>query len=115
MKVEIYLWIAWKVSKYGDFSGPYFPVFRLKYSPNLDTFHAVLNSMHVNERYLVAKYSSFHKIIETYSCISKWNVSNFVTKKYEKHATVLAFVAHASEHVLSLQSGIKGAASGGVL
>ena len=45
---------AWKVSKYGVFSGPYFPVFRLitetyskwgKYRPEkfpyLDTFHAV--------------------------------------------------------------------------
>ena len=39
---------AWKVSKYGIFSGTYFPVFGLnirKYetekSPYLDTFHAV--------------------------------------------------------------------------
>ena len=41
---------AWKVSKYGVFSGPYFPVFSPnagKYgpekSPYLDTFHAVEN------------------------------------------------------------------------
>ena len=40
---------AWKVSKYGVISGPYFPVFGLntgKYGseiiPYLDTFHAVL-------------------------------------------------------------------------
>ena len=32
---------AWKVSKYGIFSGPYFPVFRLEKTPRLDTFHAV--------------------------------------------------------------------------
>ena len=39
---------VWKVSKYGFFSGPYFPVFELntrKYGPEktpyLDTFHAV--------------------------------------------------------------------------
>ena len=39
---------AWKVSKYGIFSGPYFPVFSqktAKYGPEktpyLDTFHAV--------------------------------------------------------------------------
>ena len=39
---------AWKVSKYGVVSGPYFPVFGLdtgKYGPEvtpyLDTFHAV--------------------------------------------------------------------------
>ena len=41
--------IAWKVSKYQVFSGPYFPVFGLnteKYAPEkfpyLDTFHAVI-------------------------------------------------------------------------
>ena len=40
---------AWKVSKYGGFSGPYFPVFSpstTKYGPEkppyLDTFHADL-------------------------------------------------------------------------
>ena len=42
------LHIAWKLSKYAGFSGPYFPVFSLntgKYgpekSPSLDTFHAM--------------------------------------------------------------------------
>ena len=40
---------TWKVSKYGVFSGQYFPLFRLntvkygpKKSPYLDTFHAVI-------------------------------------------------------------------------
>ena len=40
---------VWKVSKYGVFSGAYFPVFspntgkyRIKKTPYLDTFHAVL-------------------------------------------------------------------------
>ena len=44
-----YFFTAWKVSKYGVISGPYFPVFGLntgKYGPEitlcLDTFHAVL-------------------------------------------------------------------------
>ena len=44
----IFLNTAWKVSKYGVFSGPYFPVFSPntgKYEPEkapfLDTFHAV--------------------------------------------------------------------------
>ena len=39
---------VWKVSKYGDFSGPYFPLFGLKTrkygpekTPYLDTFHTV--------------------------------------------------------------------------
>ena len=30
---------ASKVSKYGVFSGPYFPVFGLEKTPYLDTFH----------------------------------------------------------------------------
>ena len=35
---------AWKVSKYGVYSGPYFPVFspNTEKTPYLDTFHAVL-------------------------------------------------------------------------
>ena len=46
--------IAWKVSKYGVFSGSYFPVFGLKTrkygpekSPYLDNFHAVLKTENV--------------------------------------------------------------------
>ena len=32
---------AWKVSQYGVFSGPYFPVFGPENTPYFDTFHAV--------------------------------------------------------------------------
>ena len=32
---------AWKVSKYGIFSGPHFPVFGPEKTPYLDTFQAV--------------------------------------------------------------------------
>ena len=32
---------AWKVSKYGVISGPYFPVFGLEITPYLDIFHAL--------------------------------------------------------------------------
>ena len=32
---------AWKVSKYGVFSGPYFPAFEPEKTPYLDTFHVV--------------------------------------------------------------------------
>ena len=35
---------AWKVFKYGVFSGPYFPTFRPEKKPHLDTFHAVIIS-----------------------------------------------------------------------
>ena len=61
IRVYIILYTAWKVSKYGVFFGPYFPVFGLNteiygvFSPNagkygpektpyLDTFHAVIVS-----------------------------------------------------------------------
>ena len=37
---------AWKVSKYGVFSGPYFPVFGPEKTPYLDTFLAVLFLMY---------------------------------------------------------------------
>ena len=33
--------ITWKVSKYGVFSGPYFPAFGQEKTPYLDSFHAV--------------------------------------------------------------------------
>ena len=32
---------VWKMSKYGVFSGTYFPVFGPEKTPYLDTFHAV--------------------------------------------------------------------------
>ena len=32
---------AWKVSKYGVFSGPYFPVFGPEKTPYLDTFQVM--------------------------------------------------------------------------
>ena len=35
---------AWKVSKYGVFSGPYFPAFGQEKTPYIDTFHAVHRS-----------------------------------------------------------------------
>ena len=35
---------AWKASKYGVSSGPYFPAFGPETGPYLDTFHAVLDS-----------------------------------------------------------------------
>ena len=41
---------AWKVSKYGDFSGPYFPVFGPEKTPYLDTFHAVFFWKHVSSK-----------------------------------------------------------------
>ena len=37
----IILYTVWKVSKYGVFSGPYFPAFGPEKTPYLDTFHAV--------------------------------------------------------------------------
>ena len=39
---------GWKVSKYGVFSGPYFPVFGPEKTPYLSTFHAVLINSNFN-------------------------------------------------------------------
>ena len=39
---------AWKVSKYGVFSGPYFPVFGQEKTPYLSTFPAVLINSNSN-------------------------------------------------------------------
>ena len=36
------MFTAWKVSKYGVFSGPYYPAFGLEKPPYFDTFHAVV-------------------------------------------------------------------------
>ena len=40
---------AWKMSKYGVLSGPYFPVFGPEITPDLDTFHAVSSSNFVKK------------------------------------------------------------------
>ena len=74
---------AWKVSKYGVFSGPYFPLFGLntgKYGPEktpyLDTFHAVYG---VKKRKIGLKWvKCFHKI---WSCIYLLN-KHFVMKSH---------------------------------
>ena len=54
---------AWKVSKYGDISGPYFPVFSPntgKYGPEitpyLDTFHAVIGETITTFKHDLIKY-----------------------------------------------------------
>ena len=44
----------WKVSKYGVFSGSYFPVFGPENTPYLDSFHAVVDYYHQNLNGLVA-------------------------------------------------------------
>ena len=41
---------AWKVSKYGDFPGPYFPALGPEKNPYLDTFHAVLASFIISKQ-----------------------------------------------------------------
>ena len=68
---------AWKVSKYGVISGPYFRVFNLnteKYGPEitpyLDTFHEVLL---LSKNYLpISKVESFLKS----NFWPKWNIQN---------------------------------------
>ena len=43
--IPIFVTTAWKVSKYGVISGPYFPVFGPAITPYLDTLHAVTDTL----------------------------------------------------------------------
>ena len=60
---------AWKLSKYGVISGPYFPVFGLIFNPNagkcgpgktpyLDTFHAVVPGQTEGRRKVFLEWTS---------------------------------------------------------
>ena len=68
---------AWKVSKYGVFSGPYFPVFGLntgKYGPEktpyLDTFYTV----YMNGIVWVKRFAKWYLI----KSFHKWNMKPFL-------------------------------------
>ena len=63
---------AWKVSKYGVISGPYFPVLRPntgKYGPEvtlyLDTFHAVFGEAY-SELNQISKMDQFAKTVNNF-------------------------------------------------
>ena len=43
------------MSKYGVFSGPYFPVFGLQKTPYLDTFHPVSSSKRIKTKYWISE------------------------------------------------------------
>ena len=43
IRAHILTFTAWKVSKYGVFSGPHFSVFGPENIPYFDTFHTVFN------------------------------------------------------------------------
>ena len=72
---------AWKVSKYGVFSGPYFPAFGLntgKYGPEktpyLDTFHAVYYKKHWIMKLTVREKCPYSKIL--------WSVFSRIWTEY---------------------------------
>ena len=93
---------AWKVSKYGIFSGLYFPVFRLntvfrantgKYRPEntpfLDTFHAVLRYKQRIQRdteYIKSRKYLFQKVSKntsfTYGMLKQGGIFIFNTNAY---------------------------------
>ena len=75
------LFTVWKVSKYGVFSGPYFPVFRVnaeiygpEKTPYLDTFHEVFNNFFVGwVRTSVRTFRSFKNMCSFFS-IQIWAI-----------------------------------------
>ena len=122
------LWVldtAWKVSKYGVFSGPYFPVFELnmrKYRPGKtpydDTFHAVLVSKLVWENILNSSclltlpglgflkiciwenFCPFYMKICTYTVLTIWNKSWL--KNRQMSLFVIIWWRHHESHMLTL-------------
>ena len=61
---------AWKVSKYGVISGPYFPVFGPEITPYLDTFHTV------------SVYSLRNSLLDVTTCSYLLLLKNFCLKTY---------------------------------
>ena len=74
---------AWKVSKYGVFSGQYFPVFGPEKTPYLETFHAVRDKGLFMLKQLTAtikKYITYNaikrKLIEGRECCQLYKQAN---------------------------------------
>ena len=64
---------AWKVSKYGVFSAPYFPVFWPEKNPYLDTFHAVSVSV-ISLKFYVMDFTHW------FICFIFTEIMKYVTK-----------------------------------
>ena len=68
---------AWKVSKYGVFSGPCFPVFGLEKTPYLDTFHVLtMSSSNYNMTNKVFWVLTTKPLLEA----KKWNIKAIFIK-----------------------------------
>ena len=79
---------AWKVSKYGVISGPYFPVFRLntgKYGPEVTSYLGTFNAVIICHTFESVQHFVQHVVGEQKNEISlveaKWN---FVSGRYRK-------------------------------
>ena len=77
--VLCFAFTAWKMSKYGVTSGPYFPVFspntgryRPEITPFLDTLHAVIFYYEWNQHYL--------SLLLTEALARRWSVRNMSLK-----------------------------------
>ena len=72
------------MSKYGAFSGPYFPVFGPEKTPYLDTFHAVL-SLHLKYRFFDSCVLSIYLYgVESWTLVTiiKNHLNSFATSCY---------------------------------
>ena len=65
---------VWKVSKYGVFSGPYFPAFGPEKNPYLDTFYTVyISELWASELVLISCVRLSHRK-DTQSVKSAWSI-----------------------------------------
>ena len=92
---------AWKVFKYGVFSGPYFPVFELntgKYGPEktqyLDTFHTV-RSIQDTEHIDVSRGNITKKVWELLSNGCLWSL--YALDKLSQEKTTSLYQSYSEE------------------
>ena len=106
--------IAWKVSKYGVYSSPYFPYSvriqentNAKKTPYLDTFHAVNANLQVNEK------NSFTHLP---SCILPWSSQNaswlLLPKRLWKYVSLISFWKYKRKNFVTCNIGIYDLSSG---
>ena len=72
---------AWKVSKHGVFSGPYFLVFGLEKTPYLDTFHAVQINPTAKECFQTQSKNNLTVNNNTYKDITLNQTQIYINKK----------------------------------
>ena len=92
--MQCWLYPAWKVSKYGITSGPYFPVFGLNteicgVTPYLDTVHAVVACFSALFAWRLI-HAKCYEIIVTKISMEKWSIFKL---SYFMRVTILKYIS----------------------